>query len=253
MTPAIAAAPATPSAEGTAHGMLFEDVVREGATWSHVLKRGTALRITDTLGGANVGALFYNWENTAERYNMPDTLKAQHIARLTRGFVLYSDMGRVLCSITDDTVGWHDPLSGCANATMARAKYGLAAYQDARNEYVKNAYDGFVIELAKYGMTARDLPAPVNFFSRVVVNEAGGMRFVSGHSQAGDAVELRAEMNVLVILNTCQHPLDPNPRYEPKPVSLSVRRVPPPAADDRCRISRPENERGFTLTERYFL
>ena len=253
MTPAVAAVPASAAAKGSAADLLFEDVVREGATWSHVLKRGTALRITDTLGGANVGALFYNWENTAERYNMPDTLKAQHIARLTRGFVLYSDMGRVLCSITDDTVGWHDPLSGCANATMARAKYGLAAYQDARNEYVKNAYDGFVIELAKYGMTARDLPAPVNFFSRVVVNEAGGMRFVSGHSQAGDAVELRAEMNVLVILNTCQHPLDPNPRYEPKPVALSVRRVPPPGPDDPCRTSRPENERGFTLTERYFL
>jgi len=253
VTPAVATPPAAPSAAAPATGVLFEDVVREGATWSHVLKRGTALRITDTSGGANVGALFYNWENTAERYNMPDTLKAQHIARLTQGFVLYSDMGRILCSITHDTVGWHDPLGGCGNGALTRAKYGDVRYQEARNEYVRNAYDSFVIELAKYGMTARDLPAPVNFFSRVVVNEAGGMRFVSGHSQAGDAVELRAEMNVLVILNTCQHPLDPNPRYEPKPVALSVRRVPPPGPDDPCRTSRPENERGFTLTERYFL
>ena len=57
------------------------------------------MRITDTAGGANVGAVFYNWENPTERYNMPDTLKAQHIARLTRGNVLFSDMGRVLCSI----------------------------------------------------------------------------------------------------------------------------------------------------------
>ena len=64
-----------------------------GATWSHVLKRGTALRITDSEGGANVGALFYNWDNPAERYNMPDTLKAQHIARLTRGDVLYLGHG----------------------------------------------------------------------------------------------------------------------------------------------------------------
>jgi urea carboxylase-associated protein 2 len=254
MTPAAAAPPVERgSADTVGVDLLFEDVVREGATWSHVLKRGTALRLTDTLGGANVGALFYNWENTAERYNMPDTLKAQHIARLTRGFVLYSDMGRVLCSITDDTLGWHDPLSGCANAAQVRAKYGDVRYQDARNDYVKNAYDGFVVELAKYGMTARDLPAPVNFFSRVVVNEAGAMTFVPGHSQAGDAVELRAEMNVLVILNTCQHPLDPNPRYEPRPVTLSVRRVPPPGPDDPCRTSRPENGRGFTLTERYFL
>jgi uncharacterized protein len=253
MTPA-AAAPVVSRSTGTPTAdVLFEDVVHEGTTWSHVLKRGTALRLTDTVGGANVGALFYNWENTAERYNMPDTLKAQHIARLTRGFVLYSDMGRVLCSITEDTLGWHDPLSGCGNAAQARAKYGDVRYQDARNDYVKNAYDGFVIDLAKYGMSARDLTAPVNFFSRVEVNDAGAMTFVRGHSKAGAAVELRAEMNVLVILNTCQHPLDPNRRYEPKPVGLSVRRVPPPGPDDPCRTSRPENGRGFALTERYFL
>jgi urea carboxylase-associated protein 2 len=233
--------------------LLFEDVVREGATWSHVLKRGTALRMTDTTGTANAGALFYNWENPAERYNMPDTLKAQHIARLTRGDVLYSDMGRILCSIIADTIGWHDPLSGCANAAQVLAKYGEGRYQEKRNDYFKNAYDAFVIELAKYGLTARDLTAPVNFFSKVVVDDAGAMRFVPGHSKPGGVVELRAEMNVLVILNTCQHPLDPNARYEPQAVTLAVHRVAPPAADDVCRTSRPENARGFTLTERYFL
>src|SRR5262245_32498576 len=217
--------------------VLWEETVHGGATWSHVLKRGTALRITDTDGGANAGVIFYNFECPVERYNMPDTLKAQHIARLTRGFVLYSDMGRVLCSITDDTVGWHDPLSGCGNAAQARGQYGDVRYQHTRNEYVKNAYDGFVIELAKYGRAARDLPAPVNFFSRVAVDENGAMTFVARHSQAGDFVELRAEMNVLVVLNTCQHPMDPNPHYEPKPVALSVRRVAPPAADDPCRTS----------------
>jgi len=232
---------------------LFDDIVMPGATWSHVLKRGTALRITDTEGGANVGAIFYNAENPTERYNMPDTLKAQHIARLTTGDVLYSDMGRILLSITDDTLGWHDPLSGCGNAALVAAQYGDGSYQALRNEYHKNAWDGFVIELAKYGLSARDLAAPVNFFSRVGVDLSGAMTYASGHSRAGAAVELRAEMNVLVILNTCQHPMDPSTTYAPKPVALSVRRVPAPAADDICRTSRPENGRGFTLTERYFL
>jgi hypothetical protein len=60
-------------------------------------------------------------------------------------------------------------------------------------------------------------------------------------------------MNVLVILNTCQHPLDPNPKYAPKPVHLAIRRVPPPGPADACRVSCAENARGFTLTERYFL
>jgi urea carboxylase-associated protein 2 len=232
---------------------LFEDIIQPGATWSHVLKRGTALRITDVEGLANVGALFYNWENPTERYNLPDTLKAQHTAHLTMGDVLFSDMGRILCSIVNDTVGWHDPLSGCSDAELVEQKYGEARYQNHRNGFFRNAQEEFLIELAKYGLGARDMTAPLNFFSKVVVKEGGDMRFVSGHSRPGMSVELRAEMHVLVILNTCQHPLDPNPVYSPRPVSLAVRTAGPVAADDSCRISRPENARGFILTERYAL
>jgi uncharacterized protein len=206
---------------------LFEETLHASASWSHVLKRGTALRITDLEGGANVGALFYNFECPTERYNMPDTLKAQHIARLTKNFVLYSDMGRILCSITGDSVGWHDPLAGCSCAGR----------------------DSFLIELEKWGLGPRDLVANVNFFSRVDVAAGGGMSLHEGNSLAGAWVELRAEMNVLTILNTCAHPLG---SYESKPVHLAVRPVAPPAEDDACRLSRPENGRGFILTGRYF-
>lgn len=233
--------------------VLFEETIEGGATWSHVLKRGTALRITDTEGDANAAAMFYNFECPVERYNMPDTLKAQHIARLTNGFVLYSDMGRVLCSIVDDTVGWHDPISGYSNAALVQQKYGEARYQEHRNDFYRNARDGFLIELEKWGLGARDVTASVNFFSRVTVGDDGGITFVPGNSLPGSYVELRAEMNVLTILNTCQHPLDPNPRYQPRPVHLSIRAAAPVGADDACRVSRPENGRGFLLTERYFL
>jgi hypothetical protein len=233
--------------------ILWEETIQPGAAWSHVLKRGTSLRLVDLEGVANVGGIFYNFECPVERYNMPDTLKAQHIARLSAGFVLYSDMGRILCSVIADTVGWHDPIGGTSNANLIAKKYGSADYQESHNDYHKNGRDSFLIELGKWGLGPRDLTANVNFFSRVSVDETGGMNFVPDNSKAGDSVELRAEMNVLVILNTCQHPLDPNPKYQPKPVQVEIRSVPAPASDDPCRISRPENGRGFTLTERYFL
>jgi urea carboxylase-associated protein 2 len=233
--------------------ILFEETLHPGATWSHILKRGTALRLTDLEGGANVGALFYNADCFVERLNIPDTLKAQHIARLTEGFVLYSDMGRILCSITQDSLGWHDALSGCLDAATIRAKYGEASYQNYRNDFYQNAHNSFLIELAKYGLGPRDLSPNLNFFSKVAVQYDGTMTYEAGHSTVDSFVELRAEMNVLVILNTCPHPLDPNMHYAPKLVHLAVKRVPPPTADDACRISRPENKRGFILTERYFL
>ncbi len=133
------------------------------------------------------------------------------------------------------------------------AQFGVARYQEYRNEYYKNTLDSYLIELAKWGLGPRDLAANVNFFSRVDVASDGAMTFHEGNSPAGGMVELRAEMNVLTILNTCQHPLDPASHYGPKPVILSIHTVSPPAADDPCRMSRPENVRGFTLTERYFL
>jgi hypothetical protein len=59
-------------------------------------------------------------------------------------------------------------------------------------------------------------------------------------------------MNVLVVLSNTPHPLDPGREYAPNPVDLVVRSGAPGSAEDPCRLSRPENGRGFTLTESYF-
>jgi urea carboxylase-associated protein 2 len=233
--------------------LRFEESVPAGANWSHVLKRGTTLRITDPAGGANVAALMYNFGLLSERLNLPDTLKCQHTARLTKGHCLYTDMGRILVSIAEDTCGWHDPLGGWSTAKIVEAKYGLKNYQSGRNDWHRNAHDNFVTELGKYGMDERDLAMSINFFSKVTVDDAGKLIFHPGNSQPGAFVDLRSEMNTLVILNTCIHPLDPSLTYAPKPVQLTIFTSPPPPADDYCRHFRPENQRGFILTERYFL
>ena len=232
--------------------ILFEEVIPGGGMWSWILRRHTTLRITDTEGGANVGLMAYNAHQPLDRLNIPDTLKAQYTAKLTRGHVLMSDMGRALLSITDDSVGWHDPLGGHDNAALVRRKYGERTYQEAPNDWYRNAYDNFLIELGKHGLGKRDLVANVNFFSRVDVDGNGPMRFHTGNSKPGAHIDLRAEMDVLVVLNTCQHPLDTQPAYAPKPVLLTVMKTPPPGADDFCRNFRSENQRSFALTERLF-
>ena len=220
--------------------------------WSGLVRRHTTLRLTDLEGGANVGLLAYHAAQPLERLNLPDTLKAQYTAKLTSGHVLMSDMGRVLLSITADSVGWHDPLGGHGDAELVRAKFGERTYQLGRNDWYRNAHDNFLIELGKNGLGARDLAANVNFFSRVDVDGDGRMAFHSGNSPIASHVDLRAEMDVLVVLNTCQHPLDRNPDYAPKPVRLSLRKSLPPSVDDLCRTFRAENTRSFALTERYY-
>jgi urea carboxylase-associated protein 2 len=227
------------------------ETLRGGQAWSRRLARHQRLRIVDVEGRACVSALFYNAHDPLERYNMPDTLKAQFTAFLTADRVLYSDMGRILCSIVADDCGWHDTIAGIGGAEESRARFGPGSYQELRNDFHRNGRDNLLVELGKHGLAKRDLVSNVNFFVRVVVDETGAMRWQAGNSRPGAVVELRFEMDTLVVLSNTPHPLDPATRYQPPPVELAIKNGWPPLADDRCRLSRPENGRGFALTEAY--
>jgi urea carboxylase-associated protein 2 len=232
-----------------ASALLWSELFPGGAHWAYLVKRGTTIRMTDLEGGANVAALLYNADDRLERLNIPDTLKAQHTAHLTRGNVLYSDMGRILASISADTLGWHDPLCGVSDAHSLRAKYGEHRYQEHRNAMFRNGKDSLLIEIGKWGLGMRDLVPNVNFFSKVVANSEGRLQFSEDHSKAGDYIDLRFEMNAIFALSTAPHPLDPAATYSPKKVGLAAWASGPAAQDDSCRLHCPENQRGFFNTE----
>lgn len=224
--------------------------LRGGQMWSGVVKRGYTLTVENTLGNASVAALFYNADQPLERYNMPDTLKAQHTAFLTTGCVLYSDMGRVLMSVIDDTYGWHDTFTGIMNRQASQAKYGVGSYQTLRNDFCRNTRDNFLIELGKHGLGKRDIVPNVNLFTKVVADDAGNLSWAS-ENKPNSRIVLRAEMNVLVVLSNTPHPYEPSEKYAPSPVELTITRAARVSENDACRIRCPENTRGFTLTEQY--
>lgn len=230
--------------------VLYREALRGGQMWSRIVRRGQALTLTDVEGGASVAALFYNAHQPLERYNMADTLKAQHTAFLTRGCVLYSDMGRILMSVVEDSAGWHDTFTGHLDARGSERKFGRGTYQALRNEFYRDTRSNFLIELGKHGLGARDIVPNVNFFVKVSVDAMGNLRFVED-LRPGRSVTLRAEMDTLVVLSNTPHPLDPRTRYAPRPVELALLALAPPARDDVCRTRCEQNERGFLLTEDY--
>jgi urea carboxylase-associated protein 2 len=234
-------------------GTEYETELPGAAHWSMIVRRGCLLRLIDIEGGANVGMLFYNPQNLLERYNAPDTLKCQHTFRLTLGHCLYSDMGRIFCSIVEDTAGWHDTACGTSTRAIVAERWGEVGYDTARNDRTQNGYDSFLIEAAKYGMGARDLAANVNWFSRVTVGGEGSLAFSTAAAPPGSAVALRFEMDTLVLLHTCPHPLDPCAAFPRHPVRLQLRRAAPVTDDDPCLNACPENRRGFQNNRLYHL
>ncbi len=231
--------------------LIHQETLTGAGMWSKVIKRGRTLRLTDLEGGANVGMLLYNAYEKHERYNMPDTLKGQYIFHLKAPYCLHSDMGRLFASITADTCGWHDTVCGATDAASVKSKYGEGDYQTLRNDFYRNAQECFLIELTKWGLGKRDLVPNINWFSKVIADEDGKLSYVENHSQAGDHVELRFELDTLVVLNTCPHPFDPNPQYSPKPIQLTVTEAAPVAPDDPSLQVRSENQRAYQNTTTY--
>jgi urea carboxylase-associated protein 2 len=226
-----------------------ERLLPGGASWSHVLERGHALDVEDVEGGANAALLLLNAREPSERLNVPDTLKAQHVARITSGVALYSDMGRVLASVIEDSCGWHDPIAGHARTAELEERFGPSSFAVHGNDVRRGAREELVLELAKHGLGVRDLGATISLFSKVTVDADGRLRFHPGHSAPGSRLVLRADMDVLVVLNSGPHPLDEHPTWQPRPLRLTLREVGPAAAGDAVRLACAENERGFAATD----
>jgi urea carboxylase-associated protein 2 len=233
--------------------LLWSDTVPGGGHWSAILPRGSRLRLVALDPHVNASLVCYHARLLSERYCLPDTLKAQHTAHLTRGHVLMSDMGRSLASIVADSVGWHDPLGGVLCTPRLHAKYGEARYQTHRNAMFRSGEDGLLIEIGKYGLGKRDLVAPVNFFSKVSVDGEGRFHFDDAPQARHAAVELRFDMDTLVAWSTAPHPLDPRPDYAPGKLGLVAWRDAPASADDVCARFRPENARALYNSAQFYL
>ncbi|NQX88330.1 MAG: urea carboxylase-associated family protein [Halioglobus sp.] len=233
--------------------IYYEDTLPGGCHWSLQMQKGLSLRFIDKEGGANVGLLLYNPNNLLERYNAPDTLKCQHTFKLTRGNCLYSDMGRVFCSIVEDSAGWHDTVCGNLTRQALIERWGERSFQEYRNDWCRSGCDAFLVEIAKYGLGKRDLAANLNLFSKVSVDDTGNLQFDSSIAAIDRFIELRFEMDTLVIFHTCPHPLNPAKSYPKKPVTFQIRHSAAVTENDPCRNLCPENQRGLQNSALYTL
>jgi urea carboxylase-associated protein 1 len=189
-----------------------------GEPWLHEVKRGQTLRIVDLEGNQAVDTIFYNAADTAESYSVTDTLQRQGGIYLSTGSVLYSNRGRPMLSIVADTCGRHDTLGGACAAESNTVRYAL------QKKFMHSCRDNYLLALAHAdnGMGKRDLVPNVNFFMNVPVTEAGGLSFEDGLSAPGKYVELRAEMDLLVLVSNCPQLNNPCNAYNPTPVRFVI-------------------------------
>lgn len=197
---------------------VYDHVIPAGEPWLHLLRKGQVLRILDLEGNQAVDTLFYNAADPAERYSATDTIREQGNIYLTTGTVLLSDQGNPMLTIVADTCGRHDTLGGACAAESNQVRYAL------EKRPMHNCRDNYLLALAEsgYAMGKRDLTCNINFFMNVPVTASGGLSFEDGISEAGKYVELRAEMDVLVLVSNCPQLNNPCNAYNPTPARMLI-------------------------------
>lgn len=230
---------------------VWRTTLGPGSKWSGRIGRGHLIRFTAQGAGANLAMLLYNADDLTERYNMPDTLKAQYTSHLTKGHVLMSDNGRVLASLVEDSLGWHDTISGYTTRALTDDKYGRSSYQEARNSWLRSGQENFAAELVRCGLGLRDVVPNVNLFSKVACDEQGQMTYAENYGAIGATVMLRTEMDLVLLLSNTPNPLDPRSEYPSVPVDIEISPASPVDAMDMCVNHRPENRRAFENTWDY--
>jgi uncharacterized protein len=198
------------------------EVIAAGEPWMGRVQRGQHLRIVDLHGNQAVDTLFYAAETLEERYSAQDTIREQGNIYLTSGSVLLSNECNPMLTIVADTCGRHDTLGGACSAESNTVRYAL----DKRDMH--SCRDNFLLALAhlgaRYGrdFNKRDLASNINFFMNVPVTPAGKLTFADGISGAGRYVEMRADMDVTVLISNCPQLNNPCNAYNPTPVEVVV-------------------------------
>ena len=197
---------------------LHSFVVEAGDPFLFEIGKGHTIRIIDLEGNQAVDTLFYNAHDYADRYSAQDTIREQGNIYLTTGTRLISSKGNVLLTIAADTCGRHDTLGGACAKESNMVRYDLS------KGYMHACRQSFLKGIGEWGrgLEKRDIASNINFFMNVPVTPEGGLTFEDGVSDAGKYVELRAEMDVLMVISNCPQLNNPCNGYNPTPVQILV-------------------------------
>ena len=198
---------------------VFREVVWAGDYYLGKVTAGQTFRILDLEGNQAADTLFYCVDDPSERYSATDTIREQHNVYLTAGSVLRSNQNRAMLEIAADTCGRHDTLGGACATESNTVRY------DLEKRCMHACRDSWMLAIAEkpeYGLSKRDITHNINFFMNVPVTEDGGLSFADGISAAGKYVELKALVDVYVLISNCPQLNNPCNAYNPTPIEYLV-------------------------------
>ena len=183
------------------------------------LKEGQILRVIDPEGEQVSDVMAFasaglGRADATEWLSSGRTIDYNNTIYPTTGHVLYSNLSNPMFTILEDKVGRHDfLLTPCSPETFEML-------YESHEGYHPSCLENLTENLKRFGTKVDDIPTTFNVFMNVEVLPSGEITIGPPLSKAGDFVDLRAEMNLVVGVTACSAEKSNN--HTLKPIDLIV-------------------------------
>jgi uncharacterized protein YcgI (DUF1989 family) len=159
------------------------------------LKKGQLIRVTDVEGEQVADFVAYREDDISERLDPSVTMDALHAMKVKPGDMIYSNKYTPMLTIMKDTVGQHDFINSACRPEMYELLYNKQDHT--------SCYTNLNEALASFEIPAPDQHYPFNLFMNTIIQPSGQISVEKPLSKAGDYIELRAEMDLVVAISAC--------------------------------------------------
>ena len=154
------------------------------------------IRVVNVAGGQVVDTWAFSSEHPDEHLSMEHSRSATYRLHYAVGDTLVSNRFRPIVTITADTSpGRHDTLHAACSAASNRF-YGAATE-------TPNCEENLITALDELGIARTSVPCPWNLYEHARVAPDGTLSDEPATARAGDYVEFRAEMDLIVVCSAC--------------------------------------------------
>lgn len=135
------------------------------------------------------------------------------------GEAFFSNRRRPMLELMEDkSPGAHDLLLSACD----QERYTLLGHPAPH----RNCVDNLIAALGELGLSAPEIPSPVNLFENVAIGRDGALTIEPPRARQGDHVLLEARMDMVLVVSACPMDIVPTNGADRRPKPVSVEPLP---------------------------
>lgn len=172
------------------------------------LKKGQRLKVIDPEGEQVSDMVLFNADDSREKISSGKTMDFEESILITKGNFLWSNRGRKMMEILEDTNGRNDFLLAPCSPETFKIMYN-------NPEYHPSCFENLYTKLEPFGITPDEVPTAFNIFMNVQFSPDGKLSVDPPLSKAGDYVLFEAKIDLIVALTACSAEDSNNGSFKP--------------------------------------